>query len=117
MSNYLCGAGEKGALPAPTHGSSRSPRLLCGLKEALEEAGRSYGEGPYLWGNYRLLPRSEWPEAPAPDPAGESMETVAYADLLDEANGEKGGHAAPTSQAACRPGQGRRGPVLQPVLC
>ena len=91
MSNYLCGAGEKGALPAPTPPPSRPPAPLRALKEALEEAGRSYGEGPYLWGNYRLLPRSEWPEAPAPDPAGgENMETVAYADLLDEANGERG---------------------------
>src|SRR3954454_23900521 len=59
------------------------------LKEALEKAGRTYGEGPYLWGNYRLLPRAEWSEEAAPDPAGEPMETVTYADLLDEANGEK----------------------------
>ena len=36
-------------------------------------------------GNYRLLPRPEWPEEAVPDPAGESMETVTYADLLDEA--------------------------------
>src|SRR3954452_25279568 len=55
------------------------------LKEALEKAGRTYGEGPYLWGNYRLLPRAEWSEESAPDPAGEAMETVTYADLLDEA--------------------------------
>jgi Rho termination factor, RNA-binding domain len=59
------------------------------LKEALEKAGRSYGEGPYRWGNYRLLPRSQWPPELAGGPEGEPLESLTYSDLLDEANGEK----------------------------
>jgi hypothetical protein len=59
------------------------------IKEALEKAGRTYGEGPYLWGNYRLLPRDHWPPDLGSGPEAEAAESLTFSDLLDEANGEK----------------------------
>ena len=59
------------------------------IREALEKAGRTYGEGPYLWGNYRLLPRSQWPRDLGSEPENEQVESLTFGDLLDEANGEK----------------------------
>jgi len=59
------------------------------LKEALEKAGRTYGEGPYLWGNHKLLPREQWlPDAGVTGQL-EPVETQSFRDLVDEANGEK----------------------------
>lgn len=54
------------------------------IKLALERAGRVYGEGAIPWGNHTVLPRDEWL-----DLDNEATETLTYADLLDEARGEK----------------------------
>ena len=54
------------------------------IKTALERAGRVYGEGEYLWGNYLILPHDEWLEQDH-----SAAEAIRYSDLLDEAKGEK----------------------------
>lgn len=54
------------------------------IKTALERAGRVFGEGDFQWGNHRILPRDEWL---ALDQV--AAELITYADLLDEAKGEK----------------------------
>ena len=54
------------------------------IKTALERAGRVFGDGAVPWGNHAILPRDQW-LAQDSDPA----ETLTFADLLDEAQGEK----------------------------
>lgn len=54
------------------------------IKTALERAGRVFAEGAVAWGNHTVAPRDEWLDLDA-----ETAETLTYADLLDEARGEK----------------------------
>lgn len=54
------------------------------IRLMLAAAGRVYGEGNRAWGNHQILPRDEWTDRES-DPA----ETLSYADLQDEAKGEK----------------------------
>jgi hypothetical protein len=51
---------------------------------ALERAGRTFGDGAFLWGNHSILPQDAWQELERA-----AAETISYADLLDEAKGEK----------------------------
>ena len=54
------------------------------LRLALAAAGRVYGDGGRAWGNHAILPRDEWTEH-----EGDPAEILSYADLKDEAKGEK----------------------------
>jgi len=54
------------------------------LRVALERAGRVFAEGSFLWGNHYITSQAE-----CPDMAHAAGETISYADLLDEAQGEK----------------------------
>ena len=58
------------------------------IKKALERAGRTYGEGRYLWGNHSVLPHDRWPLMYMGQ-SDEPAEEITYADLLDEGNGER----------------------------
>ena len=59
------------------------------LKEALERAGRTYSEGPYLWGNHSLAPQEQWPANIREDYTADAVDSLTHGDLLDEAKGEK----------------------------
>jgi hypothetical protein len=59
------------------------------LQEALEKAGRVYGESSYPWGNHRVLPRQRWPQDWDVEHENQQVATLRFSDLLDEASGEK----------------------------